>query len=91
MSKRFLRSNYKDGKGEEKEEKEERMKKREEKKRGGGLEEGGNGWNVKLRGNIIVSSQLTQTDALPTPQRTQMWAQVGNSGRRRSRGTLPSS
>jgi hypothetical protein len=27
-------------------------------------------------------------DTLPTPQRTQMWAQVGNSGRRRNRGTL---
>jgi hypothetical protein len=31
------------------------------------------------------------TDALPTLQRTQMWAQIGNNERRRSRGTLPSS
>jgi hypothetical protein len=34
---------------------------------------------------------LIPRDALLTPQRTQMWAQVGNNGRRRSWGTLPSS
>jgi len=30
-------------------------------------------------------------DALPTPWRTQMWIQIKNSGRRKSRSTLPSS
>jgi hypothetical protein len=30
-------------------------------------------------------------DALPTPQRAQMWAQVESNGRRKGRNTLPSS
>jgi len=30
-------------------------------------------------------------DALPTPWKIQMWIQVENNGRRRSRGTLPNS
>jgi hypothetical protein len=30
-------------------------------------------------------------DALPTPRRTQMRVQVENSGRRKNRGTFPSS
>jgi hypothetical protein len=34
---------------------------------------------------------VTGNDALPTPQGTQMWAQVESSGIRRSWSTLPSS
>jgi hypothetical protein len=33
----------------------------------------------------------TLNDALPTPEKAQMWAQVESSGKRRSRNTLPSS
>jgi hypothetical protein len=32
-----------------------------------------------------------QDDALPTPQKTQMWVQVENSGKVKSQGKLPSS
>ncbi len=39
-----------------------------------------------------IDDALTPTsDALPTPWKTQMWIQVENSGRRRSRGTFLSS
>jgi hypothetical protein len=34
---------------------------------------------------------MTIDDALPTPWRTQMWVQVKDNGRRRSRDALPSS
>jgi hypothetical protein len=37
---------------------------------------------------INFKGLVVKNDALPTPQRTQMWAQVENKGRGRSRGTL---
>jgi len=34
---------------------------------------------------------MMNSDAFPTPWKTQMWVQVENIGRRRSRGMLPNS
>jgi hypothetical protein len=39
----------------------------------------------------IAKNIMYGIDTLPTSQRTQMWAQVGNNRRRKSRGMLPSS
>jgi len=43
---------------------------------------------IRLPRNFMV---FNFSDALPTPWRTQMWIQVKDNGRRRSRDTLPSS
>jgi hypothetical protein len=39
----------------------------------------------------VALFQIVHVDALPTPWRTQMWVQVKDNGRGRSRGTFPSS
>ncbi len=46
---------------------------------------------IKFMWNIKMWVQYITFDALPTPWRTQMWVQVKDSGRRRSRDALPSS
>jgi hypothetical protein len=47
------------------------------------------GWErFNLMRNVV---KKTSIDALPTPWRTQMWVQVKDNGKGRSRGMLPNS